>query len=155
MTRTYFQGNLYDRMDYYTDRSGEHWLWTGTQDGKGYGLVWDGSHNQYAHVVAWEREHGESAAGRVVRHDCDTPLCVRPRCLLIGTHADNVADKVKRGRQCRGGEHGLSKLTEEDVRAIRHAWESRGISQYRLAKQYGLNQSNVSMIVNRKTWTHI
>lgn len=144
-------------MDHYTDTSGEHWMWTGTQDGKGYGLVWDGrvGKNRYAHVVAWELEYGQSADGKVVRHDCDIPLCVRPTCLLIGTHADNVADKVGRNRQPKGSSHGIAKITEEQVLELRALYASEAWSQKRLAKRFGIAQGNVSLIVNRKAWAHI
>lgn len=42
---------------------------------------------------------GENIEGKVVRHKCDTPLCLNPNHLEIGTPADNVRDKVERGRQ--------------------------------------------------------
>ena len=41
----------------------------------------------------------------VVRHACDNPPCCNPLHLLGGTHADNVADKVRRGRVPRGETH--------------------------------------------------
>lgn len=158
MTRGYFQGTLEDRLEHYTDRSGDCWLWTGTQR-KGYGLVWCGPEygQREAHIVTWELGHGGlgSAKGMVVRHTCDTPLCRRPSHLLTGTHADNVADKVARGRQPFGSKHGRAKVNEVMVIDLREKYATGAWSQKRLAHHFGISQANVCMIVNRKTWTHI
>jgi hypothetical protein len=42
--------------------------------------------------------NGPLLPGQVVRHTCDNPPCVNPKHLIAGTHADNMADMVKRGR---------------------------------------------------------
>ena len=157
--RSYVQGGLSDRFWHYVDLSDPDgcWLWTGTQDGKGYGLVWDGEKNRYAHVVAWEMDREEAVPpGAVIRHFfCDTPLCVRGSHLESGTHADNVADKVSKDRQARGGSHGLARLTEAQVREIRRAYATGAWSQRRLARRFGVTQPNIQSIVNRNTWTHV
>lgn len=156
--RDYFQGSLDDRMWHYTDLSDPFgcWLWTGTQR-KGYGLVWlgPGDGQREAHIVAWELEHSELAEGRPVRHSCDTPLCVRGAHLLIGTHADNVQDKVDRERQDRGSKHGMAKLTEGQVSEIRRLYFEKGFSQNVLARRFNTCQSNISILVNRNGWTHV
>jgi hypothetical protein len=155
--RRYFQGTLHERLDHYTDKSGDCWLWTGTQDGKGYGLIWDNDRksNRYAHVVAFERVHGSVPEGAVVRHFiCDTPLCVRHTHLLLGTHTDNHRDMTEKRRNARGSSHGQTSLTEAMVRDIRRRYAA-GEGQVSLAYHFGTSQAAISLIVNRKTWTHI
>lgn len=59
--------------------------------------------------------------------------------------------RVSRGRP---GFTGTRKLSEDDVLTIRHK-AALGISQYALAKRYGLTQASVSQIVNRLSWRHL
>ena len=133
----------------------ECWNWTrGTN--KGYGVISvPGGRKRQAHVVAWELYCGQKLPeGKVVRHTCDNPLCTNPAHLLLGTHAENVADKVNRGRQAKGESHGLTTLTEVKVRQIR-ALYAAGQSQKHLAAAYNTTQPTVSNIVNRKTWKYV
>lgn len=79
------------------------WLWTGTVNRAGYGLITstrDGRMTQWlAHRLSWQYAHGTLDKTILVLHQCDTPACVRPSHLFLGTHADNVADCVAKGRQ--------------------------------------------------------
>lgn len=80
------------------------WLWRGHCNSDGYGQYKvRGMGTLLAHRVAFELATGKSADGLVVRHSCDTPRCCRPEHLLLGTHAENVADRVARGRSSRLG----------------------------------------------------
>lgn len=76
------------------------WLWTGAHDKYGHfgrGSLTDGTRRtDNAHAVAFEFFYGR-AEGQVLHH-CDTPLCCRPSHLYDGTPADNMRDKVDRGR---------------------------------------------------------
>jgi hypothetical protein len=42
----------------------------------------------------------------VICHTCDNAACINPMHLFIGTHADNVRDKVNKGRQAKGEKNG-------------------------------------------------
>jgi len=127
----------------------------------GYGLLWvpddspTGGRKRRAHHVAWFLATGEwPPADRVVCHTCDNPPCVTFGHLFIGTHADNVADKVAKGRQPQGAAHGRSKLTDEQVLEIRAAHAS-GETQASLTRRFDLTSGAVSMICARRRWNHL
>ena len=78
------------------------WLWTAALDKHGYGAFKMAAHRSNAwfraHRAAWLLFCGKLDPGLSVCHSCDTPRCVRPDHLFIGTHADNMADMVAKGR---------------------------------------------------------
>lgn len=154
--RSYISGELADRMEHYTDKTGDCWLWTGTPDGNGYGLVWDvgAGRNRLAHIVAWELENGEAAAGRVVRHRCDTPLCVRPLHLKIGTQANNNRDSVERGRRNRSPVFTRGQLRPDEVVEIRRLHDT-GLNNSAIARQFGTTRVTVSRVVRRLVFRDI
>lgn len=71
------------------------WLWQGALTGKGYGSL---SSGRYAHRVSYEEFKGPIPQGYQVLHTCDRKNCCNPDHLYAGTHADNVADAIARGR---------------------------------------------------------
>lgn len=77
------------------------WIWTGTKDRKGYGRTVQNGIKHLAHRFAWEREHGPVPPGLFVCHHCDTPSCVRPDHLFVGTQSMNMIDAVFKGRLVR------------------------------------------------------
>ena len=129
------------------------WLWDGAVHGNGYGWVIRQYRQLQAHRVSWIIHRGEIPQGMCVLHKCDTPICVNPDHLFLGTHNDNARDRVRkrRGGDLSGKNNSQAKLTEENVRAIR----ADARSQLAIAAAYGISQTNVGFIKRRITWQHV
>jgi len=91
-----------------------------------------------------------------VRHECDYRRCGNPKHLIGGTQAENLADMRIKGRagDCRnfGEDHGRCKLRDDQIPELLSMHES-GMSQAKIAKYFGMGQSQVGRIVrgeNRK-----
>ena len=76
------------------------WLWTGGLKVAGYGGFYTDRRGRsvLAHRVAWELTNGPIPEGLDCLHTCDTPSCVRPDHLFLGTHADNMQDAARKGK---------------------------------------------------------
>lgn len=130
------------------------WIWMLGLTSAGYGQFGIGTDKSVlAHRFSFEAFIGEIPKGMLVCHHCDTPACCNPDHLFLGSHKDNMHDMIKKGRN--NNPSGIlcfnSKLTESSVSDIRDSYKS-GTSQGALAKKYNINQSTVSLIINKKTW---
>jgi DNA invertase Pin-like site-specific DNA recombinase len=86
----------------------------------------------------------------VVRHKCDRPICCNPAHLEIGTPADNVRDREKRGRGRAPGR----RLTLEQVETIR-ARHSAGEHYATIAADFGVALDHVYRIATRRAWKDV
>lgn len=131
------------------------WPWEKGTHSFGYGLVQFNNYNTTAQRIAWILTYGPIPAKMYVCHRCDNPVCCNPAHLFLGTHTANIADMVAKGRHSRGETKGTSKLTEDQVREIRRRYALGTATLHTLAEAYGVYESCISQIVNRKTWRHI
>lgn len=72
------------------------WLWLGGMSGWGYPLC--SKRSRKAHRLSYEMFNGPIPEGFDVLHKCDTPMCVNPQHLEVGTPAKNIGDAWKRRR---------------------------------------------------------
>lgn len=136
------------------------WEWAGSLDANGYGRM-GMRHNevftqQYAHRVAYECFIGPILDGMFVCHTCDNPSCCNPRHLFVGTPADNMQDKARKGRQSRGETSAQALLTAADVLSIRSQAVGKGCQFfYSLAERYNVSYFCIWDVVRRRSWKHL
>src|SRR6266404_3002515 len=109
-----------------------------------------------AHRAAWQLYCGQIPEGLLVLHRCDVMACVNPEHLFLGTQQDNMDDMIAKGRKVslRGEAVTMSKLTENEVRAIR-ALSAKGVRPTIIAQKFKTSRTNVHHIVNRDSWKHV
>ncbi len=118
------------------DRRGpdECWPWLGClRDHKGYGSFYDGTRNVPAHRYAFSLAGGVIPDGHDLLHSCDTPACVNHAHLSVGTHKENMADMVEKGRAAR-------KLTDGQIADARAA-VAAGERITHVARRLGVNHT--------------
>jgi hypothetical protein len=157
-----------DRFWQRVDRSGECWEWRGQRQRQGYGQVGWAGKRYSAHRFAWLLVNGPIPDGLLVCHRCDTPSCVRPDHLFLGTTAENARDRENKGRgkhdlaklrisapKLRGERNPSAKLTSEQVGQIRQRYVPRRVSMKRLADEYCVSPATVFLVVHGATWSSI
>lgn len=133
-------------------------LWTGGVKSSGYGQLWVGGANVSAHRLAYERANGPIPDGLHVLHRCDVPACINPAHLFLGTHAENMADKVNKGRHKvgdrRGENNSFAKLSEAEALAI-SARIDLGEDTGTLADTFGVSRSTINNIKQGAAWSYL
>jgi len=168
------------------DKSGDCWPWKAGRSNWGYGAFTATRREQVgAHRVSFELENGPIPSGLQVLHRCDNPPCVNPAHLFLGTAADNMHDRWRKGRYatglaswptqhreqmprgCRHGSqtkpeafawgerHGCHKLTAEQVHEIRRRRATERMTHRALAADYGVHRSTITLLLAGKNWRRL
>ena len=160
------------------------WLWTASKscvDGYGHFYPIRG-HTICAHRFSWELHYGPIPPDLDCCHDCDTPSCVRPDHLFLGTRLDNMEDARQKGRihegpawqahcrlyAARGDNHGLRKHPEraargEKVGTAQHTAEeiqamralASSMTYTAIARRFNVTPEYVGKIIRRERWKHL
>ena len=123
------------------------WPWLDRLDADGYGRFRFNGANRKASRVAWAISNGRDPGAMRVLHRCDSPSCVNPAHLHLGTQGDNIREMFERKRSNR-------KLTEEDVRAIRLAVAAGG-TKASVGRRFGITRENIHWIAVGRAWSHV
>lgn len=131
------------------------WLWTASRSRGPSGFPHygtfklNGREHEYAHRTSWRLERGPIPDGLKVLHKCDTPACVRPDHLFLGTQTENMRDMYNkgRGRKCRGEKHPAAKFTDDQIAEIRRL-RAAGVGPKELGERFGISPGYVWKLVN-------
>lgn len=134
-----------------SDHVGECWLWKGYVQSSGYGQMYIEGKRILAHRASWSAANGDIPEGMLVCHKCDTPRCVNPDHLFLGTHKNNMDDCMNKNRafiQNEGRDFSFTrkprvkKLTQHDVESIRASVESLAV----LAARHNVSLPCISLV---------
>lgn len=134
------------------------WFWTGSLDENGYGFFRVDRKMARAHRVSFELFCQPIPEGLNVLHSCDTPCCVNPDHLRLGTHSDNMKDRSARKRAPHlhrpGSKNGQAKLNEDQVCEIRKL-ALAGETDTKIASKFNVSRRAICGIRSGKTWRHV
>ena len=132
------------------------WLFNGAGNNRGY-VSLRGENRQLigVHRLSWIIHFGQITEGLFVCHQCDTPNCVNPSHLFLGTPSDNMMDKIMKGRDFADGAYKNSRLTFKQANEIRNDYADGKFTQEQLSEKYGTTRTNVHYIIKGKSWKHI
>lgn len=97
--------NTIDRLSdrYKIDLDTGCFVWMASKNNNGYGQLTINGKTCKASRLMWMMVNGDIPDGMHVLHKCDNPACVNPDHLFLGTHNENMSDKVAKNRQSRTG----------------------------------------------------
>ncbi len=126
------------------------WLWTASTDTNGYGQIRNNGRAITVHRFSYELHKGKIPNGNwygtmCVMHTCDIPSCVNPNHLILGTQQDNIKDRDNKGRMS-------CKINKKIADKIRKLYKPYKVSQYKLAKKFGIARGTVEDIIHNRIW---
>lgn len=127
------------------------WLWIASKDSKGYGgFRFLGKMNK-AHRISWLLFKGSIPNKMLICHKCDTPACVRPSHLFLGTYMDNSTDCVNKGRTLHryGADNPNAKLKNSEIKEIIRLYSTGNTTLMELGKLYGVTHQAIGLITKR------
>jgi hypothetical protein len=135
----------------------ECWEWLGYINQDGYGRTWINDVGYYAHRVIYNLAYpntitlsapkSSSDVGFLL-HTCDNPACCNPKHLFVGTHLDNMLDKVAKNRQKKfptdtGPRCKLSMSQAREARALR----KDGMTIPQLMARFNLSRASMKTLL--------
>ena len=114
------------------------WLWNANKNNKGYGMFHVIGNKKLAHRISWQLRYGEIPEGMHVLHLCNTPACVKPTHLFLGTHQENMQDKLNHGRA-----HYTSNKFSEETRKLITSMRGARQSVNKIAAAVGCDKATI------------
>ena len=143
-------------VPYYDDGTIDYdscWMFDSCKDKGGYHQFWIKPNNCRAHRIMFECCNGLIKPGMNICHKYDNVGCVNPLHLFEGTTADNIADKISKGRHITGVNVHTSKLSEDDIFMILeggYTGKFKSISQ--ISDVFNISIPSVYQILAGNSW---
>lgn len=163
------RGGPVERFWAKVEKSDGCWDWKSSIKPTGYGTTRVDGKTKSTHRIAYELAIGPIPDGLCVLHRCDNRRCCRPDHLFLGTKGDNNRDASAKGRTAlgdrnssrarperhpRGTRHGMHKLTDDEVHAIRRN-SAAGDTRTDLARRFHVTARAIDFVVSRHHWKHV
>jgi len=112
-----------------------------------------------AHRASWIVHRGKIPEGLSVCHNCpggDNRKCTNPEHLWLGTHKENIQDKIRKGRSntARGSQLKVAKLNEAQVKEIKIMLKDK-MKGSEISRLFEVSPKVISRIKHNETWMHI
>ncbi len=146
------------------------WNWLAGKTKKGYGLFKAYKKTWQAHRFSYFLSRNITNTELYVLHSCDNPACVNPNHLRLGTHIDNMNDRMIRERTPKGIKNGSkthpervvkgedsyrTNLKNEDVIKIKTLLIKDILSLVEIAKLFNTTPKVIGYIKSGHTWKHV
>lgn len=129
--------------------------WMGARDQRGYGFVQFQLRQIRAPRFFFVAFNGDDDPKLEILHTCDSPPCVNPKHLRLGTHQENMIDMVVRNRRNhrKGSQINTAVLSEDQAAFIKRNLVNLTNKEF----QIGMNVSyeTITGIKSGRTWRHI
>ena len=119
-------------------------------------LYKDGKRKQISvHRLVWEAFRGPIPDGMCVLHGIGNDRAnASLEYLRLGTHKENMEDKVRDGSSTKGEANANSRLTSSEVVVIKQKLKE-GLSLRKVAKLFNVGVTTIGHIAHGRTWAHI
>lgn len=134
------------------------WIWTGSYTTTGYGYAFVRGTRIKAPRLVYELLCGHINPTQNVLHDpilCNTPACVNPAHLRLGSQRENAHDRKKAGTQVQGERQHRARLKEYQIPIMRQMYNSGEWSQQEIAKHFDVHFVTIHDVVRGETWKHV
>lgn len=112
------------KFDFWTQKTEDCWLWTGSASTSGYGTLTVDGHRRPAHRFSYEIHIGPIPDGHEIHHTCQVPACVNPAHLVPLTHRRHLRLHADQVTHCPQG-HGYTPENTWTYRGSRYCRECR------------------------------